>query len=75
MHTLINAAMSSLLMMFVFYSGALAIYVWKKHSNKRLKFGDIRREYEAALAKGLHPMLLAAIAYWLFFLVTQINEV
>lgn len=67
MHTLINAAMSSLLMMFVFYSGVLAIYAWKKRSNKRLKFGDIRREYEAALTKGLHPMLLAAIAYSLVF--------
>ncbi|ENH7262320.1 hypothetical protein ABWG18_002437 [Salmonella enterica] len=39
----------------------------KKHSNKRVKFGDIRREYEAALAKGLHPILLAAIAYLLVF--------
>lgn len=67
MHTLINAVMSSLLMMFVFYSGVLAIYAWKKRSNKRLKFGEIRQEYEAALAKGLHPMLLAAIAYSLVF--------
>lgn len=63
MHTLINAAMSSLLMMFVFYSGVLAIYAWKKHSNKRLKLGDMRREYEAALAKGLHPVLLAGVVY------------
>ncbi|EJK0711029.1 hypothetical protein NKM76_000138 [Salmonella enterica] len=63
MHTLINAVMSSLLTMFVFYSGVIAIYVWKKRSNKRLKFGDVRREYEAALAKGLNPILLAAIAY------------
>ncbi|EAT2390859.1 hypothetical protein EJQ58_10630 [Salmonella enterica] len=67
MHTLINAVMSSLLTMFVFYSGVIAIYAWKKHSNKRLKFGDIRREYEAALAKGLNPILLAAIAYSLVF--------
>lgn len=67
MHTLINAVMSSLLTMFVFYSGVLAIYAWKKHSNKRVKFGDIRREYEAALAKGLYPILLAAIAYSLVF--------
>ncbi|HFE7521691.1 TPA: hypothetical protein ACGAD2_002239 [Salmonella enterica subsp. enterica serovar Newport] len=67
MHTLINAVMNSLLMIFVFYSGVLAIYAWKKRSNKRLKFGDMRREYEAALAKGLHPMLLAAIAYSLVF--------
>lgn len=63
MHTFINAAMSSLLMMFVFYSGVLAIYTWKKRSNKRLKFGEIRQEYEAALAKGLHPMLLAGVVY------------
>ncbi|EHL5405183.1 hypothetical protein KD288_001357 [Salmonella enterica] len=67
MHTLINAVMSSLLTMFVFYSGVIAIYAWKKHSNKRVKFGDIRREYEAALAKGLNPILLAAIAYSLVF--------
>ncbi|HAF2129519.1 TPA: hypothetical protein G9F27_003754 [Salmonella enterica] len=67
MHTLINAVMSSLLTMFVFYSGVIAIYAWKKRSNKRLKFGDIRREYEAALAKGLNPILLAAIAYSLVF--------
>lgn len=67
MHTLINAVMSSLLMMFVFYSGVLAIYAWKKHGNKRLKFCDMRREYESALAKGLHPMLLATIAYSLVF--------
>lgn len=67
MHTLINTVMSSLLTMFVFYSGVIAIYAWKKHSNKRLKFGDIRREYEAALAKGLNPILLAAIAYSLVF--------
>ncbi|HEC9332498.1 TPA: hypothetical protein R4E24_001517 [Salmonella enterica subsp. enterica serovar Orientalis] len=57
--------MSSLLTMFIFYSGVLAIYVWKKRSNKRLKFGDMRREYEAALAKGLYPILLAFIALWL----------
>lgn len=67
MHTLINAVMSSLLTMFVLYSGVLAIYAWKKHSNKRVKFGDIRREYEAALTKGLNPILLAAIAYSLVF--------
>ncbi|EEE5034476.1 hypothetical protein CSN53_001663 [Salmonella enterica subsp. diarizonae] len=67
MHTLINAVMSSLLTMFVFYSGVIAIYAWKKHNNKRLKFGDIRREYEAALAKGLNPILLATIAYSLVF--------
>ncbi|HDC2548102.1 TPA: hypothetical protein O7139_005037 [Salmonella enterica] len=67
MHTLINAVMSSLLTMFVFYSGVIAIYAWKKRSNKRVKFGDIRREYEAALAKGLNPILLAAIAYSLVF--------
>ncbi|EBG1930531.1 TPA: hypothetical protein G8R56_003033 [Salmonella enterica] len=67
MHTLINAVMSSLLMMFVFYSGVLAIYAWKKHSNKRLKFGDIRREYEVALEKGLHPLLLAGVVYSLVF--------
>lgn len=67
MHTLINAVINTLLTMFVFYSGVLAIYVWKKHSNKRMKFGDMRREYEAALAKGLHPILLAAIAYSLVF--------
>ncbi|EBA9762807.1 hypothetical protein RNH31_001760 [Salmonella enterica] len=67
MHTLINAVMSSLLTMFVFYSGVIAIYAWKKHSNKRVKFGDIRREYETALAKGLNPILLASIAYSLVF--------
>lgn len=67
MHTLIDAVINTLLTMFVFYSGVLAIYVWKKRSNKRMKFGDMRREYEAALAKGLHPMLLAAIAYSLVF--------
>ncbi|ELX6135105.1 hypothetical protein SKP16_003748 [Salmonella enterica] len=67
MHTLTNYIMSPLLTMFIFYSGVLAIYVWKKHSNKRVKFGDIRREHEAALAKGLHPILLAAIAYLLVF--------
>ncbi|EGM4144729.1 hypothetical protein IRS08_000160 [Salmonella enterica] len=61
MYTLTNYIMSSLLTMFIFYSGVLAIYVWKKHSNKRVKFGDIRREYEAALAKGFRPMLLVAI--------------
>ncbi|ECG2892671.1 hypothetical protein EWF58_20615 [Salmonella enterica subsp. enterica serovar Typhimurium] len=63
MHTLTNYSMSPLLTMYIFYSGVLAIYVWKKHGNKRVKFGDIRREYEAALAKRLHPILLAAIAY------------
>ncbi|EDJ6478086.1 hypothetical protein GDQ58_06925 [Salmonella enterica subsp. diarizonae] len=67
MHSLIDAVIKTLLTMFVFYSGILAIYAWKKHSNKRLKFGDIRREYEAALAKGLNPILLAAIAYSLVF--------
>lgn len=67
MHTLINAVMSSLLMMFVFYSGVLAIYAWKKRSNKRLTFSEIRQEYEAALAKGLHPMLLAGFFYSLVF--------
>ncbi|EED3217047.1 hypothetical protein LC66_002330 [Salmonella enterica subsp. enterica] len=71
MHTLINAAMSSLLMMFVFYSGILAIYVWKKHGNKRLKFGDMRQEYESALAKGLHPLLLAGIVYSLMLWLTK----
>ncbi|EBQ9003258.1 hypothetical protein BHM34_00025 [Salmonella enterica subsp. enterica serovar Toucra] len=67
MHTLTNYIMSPLLTMSIFYSGMLAIYVWKKHSNKSVKFGDIRREYEAALAKGLYPILLASIAYLLVF--------
>ncbi|EEP1423107.1 hypothetical protein HAZ10_001022 [Salmonella enterica] len=67
MHSLIDAVIKTLLTMFVFYSGILAIYAWKKHSNKRVKFGDIRREYETALAKGLNPILLAAIAYSLVF--------
>lgn len=71
MHTPINAAISSLLMIFVFYSGVLAIYAWKKRSNKRLKFGDIRREYEAALAKGLYPIILASIAFWLVLWLTK----
>ncbi|ECF8073731.1 hypothetical protein CWU58_11625 [Salmonella enterica] len=64
---LINAVINTLLSMFVFYSGVLAIFLWKKHRNKRLTFSEIRREYEAALAKGLHPMLLAAIAYIFVF--------
>ncbi|EBU8845834.1 hypothetical protein DMA39_22325 [Salmonella enterica subsp. enterica serovar Muenchen] len=63
----INAVFNTLLTMFIFYSGVLAIFTWKKRSNKRLKFGDMRREYEAALAKGLHPILLASIAYILVF--------
>ncbi|HBB6656347.1 TPA: hypothetical protein G8Z02_003042 [Salmonella enterica] len=61
MHTLINAAISSLLTMIAFYSGLITIYAWKKHSDERVKFGDMRREYEAALAKGFRPMLLVAI--------------
>lgn len=36
MHTLTNYIMSPSLTMFIFYSGVLAIYVWKKHSNKRV---------------------------------------
>ncbi|EBN8660558.1 hypothetical protein D1X02_10850 [Salmonella enterica] len=67
MHSLINAAVSSLLTMIAFYSGLITIYARKKHSDERVKFGDIRREYEAALAKGLHPILLAEIAYLLVF--------
>lgn len=67
MHTLINAAISSLLTMLVFYPGVLAIYTWKKRSNKRLKLGDMCREYEAALIKGLHPLLLAGGVYSLVF--------
>lgn len=63
----INAVINTLLTMFVFYSGVLAIFAWKKRSNKRLKFGDMRREYEAALSKGLHPILLAALAYTFVF--------
>lgn len=30
MHTLTNYIMNPLLTMFIFYSGVLAIYVWKK---------------------------------------------
>ncbi|ECX4790695.1 hypothetical protein F6A15_10570 [Salmonella enterica] len=63
----INAVTIALLTMFVFYSGVLAIFAWKKHRNKRLTFSEIRREYEAALAKGVFPMLLATLAYMFVF--------
>ncbi|ECC3463225.1 hypothetical protein AA471_11115 [Salmonella enterica subsp. enterica] len=65
--SVINTIINTLLTMFVFYSGVLAIFAWKKRSNKRLKFGDMRREYEAALAKGMFPMLLATLAYMFVF--------
>lgn len=61
MERLLDSAISTAVMIVGFYVGIVLIFFWRKHTDRLIKFGDVRREYERHVSEITPPLLVGMV--------------